>query len=63
MPAPIKRREPLLTVAETTEILKCSERTVRRAIANDDLRAMKFNSLVRIDPRDLEDFIRDHRNQ
>jgi len=36
---------------------------VRRAIANDDLRAMKFNSLVRIDPRDLEDFIRDHRNQ
>jgi len=63
MPAPIKRLEPLLTVAETAEILKCSERTVRRAIANDDLRAMKFNSLVRIDPRDLEDFIRDHRNQ
>jgi excisionase family DNA binding protein len=63
MPAPIKRLEPLLTVAETAEILKCSERTVRRAIANDDLRAMKFNSLVRIDPRDLEDFIRDLRNQ
>jgi len=63
MPAPIKRLEPLLTLAETAEILKCSERTVRRAIANDDLRAMKFNSLVRIDPRDLEDFIRDLRNQ
>jgi excisionase family DNA binding protein len=63
VPAPRKRLEPLLTVAETAKILNCSERTVRRAIASRKLRVVKINGLVRIAPADLEDFIRDHRCQ
>ena len=63
VPAPRKRLEPLLTVAEIAKILNSSERTVRRAIASRELRAIKINGLVRIAPADLEDFIRDHRSQ
>jgi excisionase family DNA binding protein len=58
-----KRLEPLLTVAEVAEILNASAKTVRRAIAADELRAIKIGGILRIDPVDLEDFVRDHRSR
>jgi excisionase family DNA binding protein len=59
----MKKREPLCTVAEAAEILNCCQKTVRHLIKSRRLRAIKINGLVRLDPADLEDFIRDHRGQ
>jgi excisionase family DNA binding protein len=60
-----KKREPLLTPNEVAEILKVSVKQVRRYITDPDprkrLRSIKVGRLIRIDPFDLEDFIRDHR--
>jgi excisionase family DNA binding protein len=53
----------LLTVAEAAEILSTSDKNVRRWIKRGELRAIKIGRLVRIDPRDLEDFIRDRRTR
>jgi excisionase family DNA binding protein len=60
--APVKKSEPLHTVATTAEILNVSEKTVRRLIANGCLRAIRIGGLVRVAPADLEDLIRDHRS-
>ena len=63
----MKKLEPLHTVAETAKILNVSEKTVRRLIEDELLRAISFRrgdgrrGSVRVDPADLEDFIRDHR--
>lgn len=57
----MKKVEPLCTVAEAAEILNIDEKTVRRRIKDGALRSIKIGRLRRIDPRDLEDFIRDHR--
>jgi excisionase family DNA binding protein len=54
-------RPQLLTVPDAAEILSTSDKTVRRRIKSGELRAIKDGRLVRIDPRDLEDFIRDRR--
>jgi len=63
--ASVNKREPLLTLNEVAEILKVSVKQVRRYITNPDprkrLRSIKVGRLIRIDPFDLEDFIRDHR--
>jgi len=53
----------LLTVPEAAEILNTSDKTVRRRIKDGELPAIKDGHLVRIDPRDLEDFIRDRRTR
>jgi len=58
-----KKPQPLLTVKEAAEILKMCEKSVRRFIERRELRASKLGGLVRIDPDDLVDFIRDHRSQ
>ena len=63
MRAPVKKLEPLYTVAETAEILNLCEKTVRRRIKNGDLRSIRIGGLLRIAPADLEDFIRDHRSR
>ena len=58
-----KKREPLLEVRDAGEILKVSDKQVRRYIADPDprkrLRSIKIGRLVRIDPLDLENFICD----
>jgi excisionase family DNA binding protein len=63
--ASANKREPLLTLNEVAEILKVSVKQVRRYITDPDrrkrLRSIKVGRLIRIDPFDLEDFIRDHR--
>lgn len=55
--------ERLLTVLEAADILKCSSKTVRRRIEDGSLRAIRIDGLVRIDPADLQDFVRDHRSR
>jgi excisionase family DNA binding protein len=65
----VKKLEPLYTVAETAKILNVSEKTVRRLIEDELLRAISFRrgdgrrGSVRVAPADLEDFIRDHRSR
>ena len=65
----MKKLEPLYTVTETAKILNVSEKTVRRLIEGEILRAINFHrgdgrrGAVRIAPADLEDFIRDHRSR
>ena len=60
-----KKREPLFDIPDVSEILKVSEKTVRRYIGHRDPRkrlpSSKFGRLIRIDPVDLEIFIRDRR--
>jgi excisionase family DNA binding protein len=67
--APLKKLEPLYTVAETAKILNICEKTVRRLIKHELLRAIdvrrgiNVRALWRVAPTDLEDFIRDHRSR
>jgi len=60
-----KKREPLLGIADVAEILKVSVKQVRRYIADPDSRkrlsVIRIGRLIRIDPADLESFIRDRR--
>ena len=69
MRAPLKKLEPLYTVAETAKILNLCEKTVRRLIKHELLRAIDVRrginarALWRVAPVDLEDFIRDHRSR
>ena len=64
----MKKLEPLYTVADTAKILNVSEKTVRRLIKDERLRAIglrrgeSHRGPVRVAPADLEDFIRDHRS-
>src|SRR5688572_4567534 len=55
--------EKLLTIAEAAEILRCSKRTVRRRIETKNLPAITDGGIVRIDPMDLQDYIRYHRSR
>ena len=65
----MKKLEPLYTVSETAKILNVSEKTVRRLIEDELLRAISFcrsdgrRGSGHIAPADLEDFIRDHRRR
>jgi excisionase family DNA binding protein len=65
MRSPVKKPEPLLSIAEVAEILNCCPKTVRRRINDPDrgLRAIRIGGMLRIDPADLEDFIRDRRSR
>ena len=52
---PTERPRTLLTVKQVAELDNCSEKTVRRAIAAELLRAQRIGPggrLIRIDPRD-----------
>lgn len=63
----VKKREPLLTLQEVAEILRSSVKQVRRYIADEDPRErlacidMGRGRPKRVDPSDLETFIRVHR--
>ena len=58
-----KKREPLLDIPDVAAILKVSEKQVRRYIADPDPRkrlpSIKIGRLKRVEPSDLENFIRD----
>jgi len=48
----------LLTVQEAAQYLTISERTVWSMLKNNRLPAVRFGRTVRIDPADLDNFIR-----
>lgn len=54
-----KFRRPLLTVAESAEILNVSPRTVRRLIKNQKLPVVRVGRSVRVRPEDIEKLIGD----
>ena len=54
------QREALLTVPDVAHHCLVAERTVRRWIASGDLAVVRFGRLVRVRPKDLDVFIRDH---
>jgi excisionase family DNA binding protein len=56
-------KKPLHTIAQTAQILNVSVKTIRRLITKGDLRSIKIGGRRRIDPVDLQDFIRDHRSR
>ena len=55
------RLEPLLTIAQTAELLQLSEKTVRRRIADRGLIAHRFGRQWRIARGDLDEFLRNAR--
>jgi excisionase family DNA binding protein len=58
-----KKREPLFDIPDVAAILKVSDKTVRRYIGERDPRkrlpSVKMGRLRRVEPSDLENFIRD----
>ena len=64
----MKQLGPLYTISQTADLLNVSEKTVRRLIKDERLRAIRLcrgdghRGPVRVAPVDLEDFIRDHRS-
>ena len=59
----MRKAQPLYTVAEAAEILHVSQKTVRRLIKSEQLRVIRIGGLLRIDPMDLQDLIRDRRSR
>jgi excisionase family DNA binding protein len=55
-------RAPLMTLAQAAEQLQVSIKTLRRRIADDSLAAHRIGRQWRIDPRDLDDFLRTARH-
>lgn len=51
------------TVKDIAELLKVGEATVRRWIKDGELRAIDIGRGWRIDPQDLDDFLRQHANR
>jgi excisionase family DNA binding protein len=49
--------DPLLTVSEVAKILRLSVRSVRRLIAENQLRVFRIGRAVRIWPEDLRAFL------
>lgn len=49
--------EPLLTIPEVADILKVSERTVKREIDDGHLKAVKARKSDRVRQSDLEDYV------
>jgi excisionase family DNA binding protein len=61
-PARASKPQPLLSIREAAEILNMSEKSVSRRIQDGSLRASRIGGMWRIDPADLQDFIRDRRS-
>jgi excisionase family DNA binding protein len=53
----------LLTRAEAAERLGLSTKSVDRLLQRGELRAIRLGAAVRIDPRDLDDLIRNARDR
>ena len=51
--------EQLLTIADAAELLRVSEKTIRRWIKARDLTAAQLGNQWRIRPRDLDLFVRE----
>jgi excisionase family DNA binding protein len=54
----VTQLRPLLSLKEAAERLNVSERTIRRLIANRELRAARVGNQLRIDADQLEEWLR-----
>lgn len=52
---------PLLTVKDAARVLAVSEKTIRRMIDAGELPVVRFRRQVRLHAKDLELFVRTHR--
>lgn len=59
--SPARPLEPLLTIAQTAELLQVSDKTIRRHIAQGSLIAHRIGAQWRLAPRDVADYLRDTR--
>ena len=59
----MKKTEPLYTVAQAADILNVSQKTVRRLIKKGYLPVIRIGGLLRIEPLDIQDLIRDNRSR
>ncbi|WP_236745395.1 helix-turn-helix domain-containing protein [Rhodococcus sp. BS-15] len=57
-PRPIRVRRELITQASAAQELGCSVRTIRRYIASGQIPAVRLGREIRIDPVDLDAFLR-----
>lgn len=62
-PARSERRRPLFTVATLAEYLAVSERTVHEWIALGKIASFKLEGSRRIDPADVDEWLRSRREQ
>lgn len=62
LPTRENKPRPLLNVRDVAEILNNSVKSVYRLIGNGSLSAIRIGGVWRIDPADLQDFIRDRRS-
>jgi excisionase family DNA binding protein len=53
---------PLLTYKQAAKLLQVSDRTVFTLVKTGQLKAVRFGHTVRIDRRDLDDFIQQAKN-
>ena len=51
----------LLSLKDTSEVLGCSMKTLRRRIADGSLAVIRDGRLIRIHPDDLQRYIQQHR--
>ncbi|PWC55382.1 hypothetical protein TSH7_28500 [Azospirillum sp. TSH7] len=58
MTKPPSRPAALLTIPEVAERLQVSIKTIRRWIASGDLPTVRLGSQIRIQPKDLDIFLR-----
>lgn len=58
---PNKYTRCLLTLDQVAEYLCVSSRTVRRMVDDKELRSVQVGRQKRIDPRDLDDFVKAHK--
>ncbi len=62
MSKPPSRPAALLTIPDVAERLQVSVKTIRRWIASGDLPTVRLGSQIRIQPKDLEIFLRQRWN-
>lgn len=58
MTKPSSRLPALMTIPEVAERLQVSIKTIRRWIASGDLPTVRLGSQIRIQPKDLDIFLR-----
>lgn len=55
----LKSLEQLLTYRQTANVLGVTDRTVRTLVKTGALPAVRFGGSIRVDPRDLRQFVDD----
>jgi excisionase family DNA binding protein len=62
-PTVLSAPQPLLSLAEASEILRLSPKTLQRRIASGELPVIRDGRLVRVHPADLQRYIAARRSE